>query len=127
MEIQRAVMLRDTACVSTHNTTCTLCMHTQYHYTCKQFFLTQFLIQDTDLQWACLKHEMAKRQYISVFQKGKRNVCLKCPKFAKTESQKNPTRKHSTHLHRKLEIIGSFHTVNSCRVPLKLILTLNCL
>ena len=25
--------------------------------------------------------------YISVFQKGKRNVCLKCPKFTKTEFQ----------------------------------------
>ena len=35
----------------------------------------------------CLRHEMAI--YISVFQKGKRNVCLKCPKFAKTEFQ-NP-------------------------------------
>ena len=40
--------------------------------------------------WACLKHETAKCetakwQYISVFQKGKRNICLKCPKFAKTE------------------------------------------
>ena len=32
--------------------------------------------------------EAAKWQYISVlYKKGKRNVCLKCPKFAKTEFQ----------------------------------------
>ena len=33
-----------------------------------------------------------------------------------------PARKHSTYLHRKLEIIRSFHTANSCRIS-----TLNCL
>ena len=42
--------------------------------------------------------EMAKWQYISVFQKGKRNVCLKCPKFAKTEFQ-NPIEACTKTLH----------------------------
>ena len=59
---------------------------------------------------------MAKWQYISVFQKGKRSVCLKCPKFTKTEFQ-NPIEAcaktfHSPTLHRKLEFIGSLHTVD---------------
>ena len=41
--------------------------------------------------------------------------------------QSNPARKHFTHLHCKLGIMGSSHTENSCRVPLQLISTLNCL
>ena len=43
------------------------------------------------------KHEMAKQQCISVFQKGRRNVCLKCPKISGFQNPLNPARKHSTH------------------------------
>ena len=71
--------------------------------------------------------ETAKQQndemaiYISVFRREKAKTEFQNPIEACTKTFHSPT------LHRKLEIIGSFHTVNSCRVPLELILTLNCL
>ena len=72
---------------------------------------------------------MAKRrneeiwQYISVFQKGKLYVgnVLNLQRLS-FKIRSKPARKHSTYLHRKLEIIRSFHTANSCRIS-----TLNCL
>ena len=58
---------------------------------------------------------MAKWQYILIFEKGKRNVCLQCCKDPIREP--SPARKHSTHLHRKFE---SFHAANSCRAALEI-------
>ena len=74
---------------------------------------------------------MAKWQY-TVFQFFKREKEMYASNVLNLQRlsfkiRSNPARKHSTHLHRKLEIIGSFHAANSCRVPLELILTLNCL
>ena len=57
-------------------------------------------------------------------------VLNQCPKLAKTEFQNQTEPCTETfHLHHKFwtRITGSFHTANSCRVPMELISSLDCL
>ena len=63
--------------------------------------------------------ETAKWQYISVFQKGKIYVAnvLNLQRLS-FKIRSKPARKHSTYLHRKLEIIRSFHTANSSQLSI---------
>ena len=76
-------------------------------------FLFESLAAEIYHTGACLKRETVKWQYISVFQKGKINVCLKCSKFAKAEFSK------SHRSHRKLErrsFLYYLFAISLCRV-----------